>query len=446
MQGYIGGVKMSDLLKLIHDLSEKVDKVQKDVIEKANVELMVKDIMDKQKKIPVRKSLFEIPIINEGRAVTVQKRITLPAKTDFDRELQELNDNIYITSNILKVHPTQLAMWQEFQAGDSELKKALDTATSGEGSDWIPTGFSASLIDLVRVQLKVANLFRRITMPTNPFKFPVVSADATGYLQSESIADEASKLRASTPTTTNLELSAVKLAARTLFSEEISEDSIVPILPWLREQIVLALATAEEKAVINGDTSTIHQDSNVTAAYDAQKAWTGLRKLVVSGAKVDCGTFNLDNLRSVRKELGKYGVDPSKLAYIVGLSGYIQLLGIKDSSSNQVVTTVDKYGPNATILTGELGKIDGSPIIVSENVYENLNASGVYDGTTTTKTIMLLAYTPAFIIGDRRRVTVKTAADIETDQQILVATQRLDFHPFYATTETMVGLAYNITA
>jgi HK97 family phage major capsid protein len=222
---------MSDLLKLIHDLDEKVGKLQKDASEKATVEAMVKDIMEKQKKAPVRKSLFDTPLINDGRSITVQKRITSPAKTDFDRELQDLNDNIYIASNVLKVHPTQLNMWREFQQGDSELKKALDTATSGEGSDWIPTGFSASLIDLVRVQLKVANLFRRITMPTNPYKFPVVSADATGYLQTESIADEATKLRASTPTTSSLELSAVKLAARILFSEEISEDSVVPVLP-----------------------------------------------------------------------------------------------------------------------------------------------------------------------------------------------------------------------
>lgn len=436
---------MSEFLKLIKEVTDKVEKLQKDSNEKPTVEAMIKEALAKQKT--VRKSLFEFPIEVGGRRVSLEKRLIATPTNDMDRELQMLNDDIYVASTILKVHPTQLKMWQEFQAGSSELKKALDTATAGEGAEWIPTGFSASLIDLVRLQLKVSSLFRRVTMPTNPYKFPIVSADATGYLQSEAIHDEAAKLRASTPATTNLELSAVKLAARMLFSEEISEDSIVPIMPWLRDQIVLALATAEEKALVNGDTTATHMDSNVTAAYDCQKAWDGLRDIEASGgASVDIGTFNLDNLRSVRKAMGKYGVDPSKLAWIIGISGYIQLLNLKDSGSNQVVTTVDKYGPNATIHTGELGRIDGSPLIVSEYIYENLNASGVYDGVTATKTIMLLVYYPAFIVGDRRKVTVKTAADIETDQQILVATQRLDFHPFYAVTEKMIGMAYNITS
>ena len=439
---------MSDFLKLVKDLSDKVEKLQKDKNEKDNVTAIAEAVKLEfaKQKPPVRKSLFEVPMDFGGRMVSLEKRLGVTPINDMDRELQKLNDEIYIVSELLKVHPTQLKLWREFQAGNSELKKALDTATSGEGADWIPTGFSASLIDMVRVQLKVSALFQRITMPTNPYKFPIVSADATGYLQTEAIADEAAKLRASTPQTTSLELSAVKLAGRVLFSEEISEDSIVPIMPFLRGQIVMCLATAEEKAVINGDVSSTHMDSNVTAASDAQKAWDGLRHITQTAAKVSLATFNLENLRSVRKAMGKYGVDPSKLVWVVGLRDYIQLLSLKDSNSVQVVTTVDKYGPNATILTGEIGKLDGSPIVVSEYVYENLNSSGVYDGTTITKTLMLCVYTPAFIIGDRRKVTVKTAANIETDQQILVATQRLDFHPYYAVTEKMVGMAYNITS
>ncbi len=439
---------MSDLLKLMKDLSDKVEKMQKDKNEKDTVTAIAEAVkleMVKQKPV-ARKSLFEIPMDFGGRSVSLEKRLSVVATNDMDRELQKINDDIYIVSELLKVHPAQLKMWGDFQAGNSELKKALDTATSGGGADWIPTGFSASLIDMVRVQLKVSALFQRITMPTNPYKFPIVSADAIGYLQTEAIADEAAKLRASTPTTTSLELSAVKLAGRVLFSEEISEDSIVPIMPFLRNQIVMCLATAEEKAVINGDTTDTHMDSNVTAASDAQKAWNGLRDITQTAAKVSIATFTIENLRSVRKAMGKYGVDPSKLVWVVGLSGYIQLLSLKDTAGAQVVTTVDKYGPSATILTGEIGKLDGSPIVVSEYVYENLNASGVYDGTTATKTIMLCVYTPAFIIGDRRKVTVKTAANIETDQQILVATQRLDFHPYYAVTEKMVGLGYNLAS
>lgn len=439
---------MSDLLNLIKEIAERTSKLEKGVVT-PDINALVVEVVKKQIEArPQRRMVFETPLEMDPRLEPLQKRMIAPATNDMDREMQKLNDDLYLTSTILKTHPTQLKMWKNFQSQGTELKKALDTATAGDGYEWIPTGFSASLIDLVRIQLRVSALFRRITMPTNPYKFPIVSSDATGYLQTESIADEATKLRASTPQTTNLELSAVKLAARTLFSEEISEDSIVPILPWVKDQIALALATAEEMALINGDTTSTHMDTNVSAAYDCRKAWDGLRDIGLNGgasATVDISTLTIENLRTIRKKMGKYGIDPSKVAMIVGLSGYIQLLSLKDSNSVQLVTTIDKYGPNATILSGELGKLDGIPVIVSQYIYENQGATGLYSASLT-KTSMLYVYTPAFIIGDRRRVTVKTAADIETDQQIVVATQRLDFHPFYPVTEAMVGIGYNLAA
>jgi HK97 family phage major capsid protein len=340
-------------------------------------------------------------------------------------------------------------MWKDFQSGSSELKKAMAGASGSEGEDWIPTGFSADLIGLVRLELKVANLFRTITMPTNPYKFPVQLTDATGYLQSESVDDSAAKFKASTPTTSNLTLTAVKLACRTLFSEELSEDSIVPILPFLKANVVTAIAIANEKAVINGDesgsTAGSHMDTNVTTVTDAQAAWDGLRHAAIAGsAEVDIATPALETIRSIRTKMGVYGVDPSKLVWVTGISGYIQMLSMKDSNSAQVLSTIDKYGPNATVLSGELAKFDGSPVIVSEYIYQNLGATGIYSASLT-KTILLCVYVPGHIMGDRRRVTVKTDQNIETDQQILVVTERKDFTNLYAVaTHNIVGQGYNL--
>ena len=46
-----------------------------------------------------------------------------------------------------------------------------------------------------------------------------------------------------------------------------------------------------------------------------------------------------------------------------------------------------------------------------------------------------------------RNITVKVSQDLymETDQEVAIATQRLDFQPVQdATSETIVGLGYNI--
>jgi len=141
--------------------------------------------------------------------------------------------------------------------------------------------------------------------------------------------------------------------------------------------------------------------------------------------------------------MGKYGVNPNNLAWIAGVRVFHKLLSLPE------VLTVDKYGANATILTGELAKLDGIPIIVSEFIREDLNASGVYDGVTTNRTILPLVYRPAFLYGDRRTITLRVSQELymETDQDVAIATQRLDFQPVQdAASEPVVGLGYNITS
>jgi len=415
--------KEKESQELVKEIKRKIGEKQYEILRKQVGKLVQKEI-EKQKQSPVRKGEF---------AVKREAFATLPS------ELLRKADDLYICSTLLKCDPRDLKLWQTYKAEISELRKALDTETAGEGAEWIPTEFSREIIERVRLQLKVAALHPRIDMPTNPYKLPVAGADAVAYLVPEALEDEAVKIKASTPGTKVVTLYAKKLGARTIFSEELSEDAIVPILPYIKDQIVTALATAQETATINGDTSATHLDADVTSSWDARKAWDGYRKLTLPEAKLDLSTFNTSNLRALRAKLGKYGVDPAKLAWVCSISVYNKFLSLDE------VITVDKYGPNATILRGELAKLDNIPVIVSEYVREDLNASGVYDGTTTDRTIVLLVYRPGFIYGDRRKATLRTKEDIETDQTIVVSTQRLAFEDVHdASTETLVALGYNI--
>ncbi|MCK9327833.1 MAG: phage major capsid protein [Bacteroidales bacterium] len=332
-----------------------------------------------------------------------------------------------------------------------QVAKAMDSQTQGDGAEWVPGGFSSELIRELKLQLKVAALHRRINMPTNPYTFPVAGVDAVAYLASEATIDAQAKFKASTPGSgTGITFVAKKLAARVLASEELTEDSIVPILPFLRDQIVTALATAEETATINGQPGPApHMDVDVIAADDARRSWNGYRALVQpgpAGAFVDLGAdWNVEGVRSVRTAMGKYGVDPSKLAYVTSIVGYFKLLDIKDAAGNSPIMTLDKYGTNATILTGELAKFDNIPIIVSEHVRANLNAQGVFDGVTMDKTELITVYRPGMVYGDRRQVRVRTKEDFETEQIIIVGSQRVDFHPLVTpVVGNYVGIGYNI--
>lgn len=274
-------------------------------------------------------------------------------------------------------------------------------------------------------------------MPSDPFKVPALTASATAKLGAENAAPTATQ-----PTTAQATLDAKKLITVCQLSYELEEDSVVAMLPVIKSDIVSALAEGIENAAINGDDSATHQDADVTATDDVRKAWKGYRKLALSAAKVDLATFNIANLRAIRKAMRKYGVDQNQLAWIAGISVYNQMLSLSE------VTTVDKYGPNATVLAGELAKLDGIPVIVSEFVREDLNATGVYDGTTTTKTIVLLVRRDGFLYGDRRTVLIETDKDVKAQTTDVVASQRIAFAQriLPATSERIVGLGYNITS
>jgi HK97 family phage major capsid protein len=354
-------------------------------------------------------------------------------------EAQLAGDGVYITAALLGVNAKSLKQWAPFE---EMVTAAMDSETAEEGLEWIPTEFSSSLIEKVRLMLKVAALHTRFNMPTNPFKFPAEGADAVAYKMAQSTSDTASKITASTPGTTNIVFDAIKLAARVLASKEVEEDSIIAIIPYIQGKIATALAEAQENATINGDTAGSHMDADITDAADARKAWDGYRKLAQSGAKVDLSTFEIANIRGVRKAMGKYGINPNDLAWVASVATYYKMLGIAE------VVTVDKYGPSATILTGELAKLDGIPIVVSEFVREDLNDAGVQDGQTETDTVLPLVYRPGFMYGDRRNVTMQVLREVyaEADQDAIIATQRLDFQAMHeVTTEFIVGLGYNIT-
>lgn len=369
-------------------------------------------------------------------------------------DVMELNDIAYFSALAI-AHKTKQSFYEVIKGLDSfnmlngeiqsntELTKALDTA---DGSDFIPTQFSARLLDDVRLQLRVAALFPRLPLPRSPFTTPIKGSRIVAYLVGEATTDGSAKIPTSDPLGRNITFTAIKFAVRTLFSDEFAEDSIVPVMPWVRSELVQAMADAEEDACLNGDaTDSTHIHSDVTSANDRRKAYDGL--LYHSGqssgnAAVDISTINTANLRSIRKKMGRFGASSNRLAWITSISGYIQMLGLTE------VLTIDKFGPKATVVSGELAKFDGAPVIVSEFSRSDLNTSGVYDGATTTDTNILLVHTPSFLFGDVGPAKAEADRDIETLQTIVVTHRRTSFEQVHSpgSGEETVGIGYSLTA
>lgn len=354
--------------------------------------------------------------------------------TKEESDFQKFNDDLLITALLCKSKEESvenriplLKMYNErldYYKNRSELAKVfsgMGTNQTGYGEEWIPTGFSARLIEKYQLALKVAALFEEIPMPTDPFKISAKASFSSAKLGSEGNAPTASKVG-----TRVITLDAKKLIDNVPVSYEMEEDSAVAVLPMIENDIANALARAEDTAIINGDTAANHMDTDITDAEDPRKAWNGLRKLCLGGAKKDVSTFTVENLSTLMGLMGIFGLTPGDLAWITGSVGAGKLRVLKDATGNQAVLTMDKMGPQATILNGQVFSLFNSPVILSEFVREDLDANGIYN-VAGTYTELILVNRKGFIKGARRALTVETWQDVKAQTKDLVASTRKAF-------------------
>lgn len=378
-------------------------------------------------------------VLTPDRCITMtgkERKVIAGSRADEVHAFQQWNDDCVTLAAMVQKPVTELKLYRDGIAG----KAPMATGTSGAGSQWVPTIYSSDFTDKYRLQLKVAAMFPTIDMPGKVFVLPTSTADATAYVPGENTAPTAVN-----QTTSNVTLTAVKVAAYINLSDEIDEDASVAVLPIVQQALAQALYNAKETAIINGDKQGGHMDSDTTDAADVRKAFDGLRQTAATASTtLDLGTFTTTNLRALRAMLGKYGIDQTQLAWITSINGYTKMLGLAE------VLTRDKYGafgeggPVGTVLSGELAKFDGAPVIVSEFVRQDLNALGVYDGQTTDNSQVLIVNHRQFIVGNRLGITVESWYDPKIGQHQLVARERYDFQPLRGTTGTAVAQGYNV--
>ena len=133
----------------------------------------------------------------------------------------------------------------------------------------------------------------------------------------------------------------------------------------------------------------------------------------------------------VRGQLGKYGVRPSELAYICDVNTFIKSLMV-DS-----FRTLDKFGPQATVLTGQLGAVEGIPVIVSEQMkLADSDGKVTDDGNTTNTGRLLIVNRSQWRVGFKRELNIETVRDAQKRQKHhgsqlphrLAGRQRLPLH------------------
>jgi hypothetical protein len=377
------------------------------------------------------------------------------------------------------------------EAVKATVQKALDSQTAGDGLEWLPVILSNDVVEQIMMELRVVPLFKRYPMPSKKFELPAYINRTRGFIIDEAIDDTA--VGSATPffsnfvTPSGVESRKIAFEARkygtvVFLSDEIEEDAILPTIDIVRSEMQRGLAEGWEDATINGhyalSAGSLNGNfdnagstgnrlfSEAAGARDSRALWDGLRAMAyksgithVDGAPSSSWKAEgLDIYRNARKEMGKYGqVNLQDLFWLIGLSQHIELLKLNE------LVTIDKYGAQATVLSGEIAKLDGIPIVVSPFMYENLNNQGVYSNgeavtygagqgwltgrtsnTATDRTVSLCVNRRVAAFGDRRLVRFESERQPLAGQRYVLGTARMDFKKLYPAAEPMIGAVRNL--
>lgn len=358
------------------------------------------------------------------------------------RLLQRAGDELLLLSTGLSVPPRSTRYFHDVYR---PALAAVDTKTGAEGKEFVPTSLSGRALERIGASLTMAELFEIVAMPANPYRLAGFTVTpGRPFLHAEQTADTSqTTIGFVTPGTRDVELTAVKIAALCLVSSEADEDVLAPLLAAIETELGEWLAAGVDDAIVNGDAQGAHMDSDITAAADARKAWDGLRALTPAAAKTDGANAPLtaSMLRANRRKLGRAGALARQLAHIVSPVGVEQL------ASDNAFVTPERYGPSVTPVAGEAGRVDGVPVVVSDFVRDDLNASGVHDGATENRTVAITVNRNGFVVGQRRGVSIGQLTErlAESDQRGLTASLRLAFASRQPAGSEPVALTYNVS-
>jgi len=333
--------------------------------------------------------------------------------------------------------PSRAENWYEL--------RTMTTGGAATGAELVDVEHFPSLWNDVRLATQVAQLFENVSMDS--LTKDLSSLGKGTFLKP---ATEGAAVTAVDLATSKVTLHAYTLKVTTELSDELDEDSVLALLPALRQQLVLDGAACIDDCLINADATTGTTNINYNGASIATTSryllgFDGLLHLPLidnTGMKSAQTTLASTSFTALLALMGKYGIDPRKVAFVLDMWTYLKAIQLTD------VQTYDKMGANATLLSGQLAAIYGIPIVVSEQMAK-ADSSGLIDGVTPANNDagrIIAVNRDMWKVGLRRAVTVRAQRDETAGKTAVTATFRLAFVCFGTrASATHTALAYHIT-
>lgn len=298
----------------------------------------------------------------------------------------------------------------ETEHGAAHLKAVNSSSSIEMSSDAYETIFSNRILRDIQAELIVGDLFdelpmnsKTLTMLVEPEAGRATWVDASTY---------------GTPATTGNEVKGklseitfrtFKLAAKSFITDETEEDAIFTLLPLLRKRLIEAHVVTVEETFMNGDGNGKPLGLIRMARADGKVVATD------AGVGANDAKVTAKSISMLRRGLGRHGLNLSKLVLIISMDAYYDLL---EDEEWQDVTQV---GSEAVKLSGQVGRIYGLPVVVSE-YFPAKEASSVWG---------LIVYKDNFVVPRQRAVTVERERQAERQRDAYYVTQRLNLQRYF---------------
>lgn len=226
----------------------------------------------------------------------------------------------------------------------------------------------------------------------------------------------------------DISLKAEKLASKEAIGYEEDEDSIIPIVPIVTAAIAKRMARSTDVELLraNSGAATITDIGVALINGVATLADDMAAEYVQPGVYGAANPVTIADLQQTRRKMGVWGLNPMDVTYVVNESVYWDLLEDPD------FRTMDLVGSNATILRGQVGAVNGSPVVVSDS----------FAAPAVTEYAAIAINTSNYLFGELRGLTTERDKDVLNQKNWIITTRRFAFKDIDVTQPSTAVLKY----
>ena len=308
--------------------------------------------------------------------------------------------------------------WDTDYARDVMTKAGVTyDASTGIGLD---ASVSSTFENEVRLEQKVANLFREMAVNSGATVMPIIPDTEDANWNATGLETTANLLEEKGATDNNFHvgrvtLNAYRLISGTFIANDTDEQIVVNVLPWILSALARAHARAIDSSIMNGTANQAGLCGG--AGTDGAGSFFAADSANVTDIANDgSGALTGANLLAARSEMGKYGVNPNDVAYVVNVEEYFNLI------ADAAFSDISEVGSDIAMkVVGQVGSIYGSPVVASDQF-----------SRATTKTAACSVNVHNYLMPRLKAVGIETDYEVAGQRTALVAAQSRGFEELVA--------------